>query len=143
VANLNRIILVGNLTADPETRFSMDGLSMCKFTLCVSSYQGAKKADQINVVAWRKLAEICGQILKKDSLALIEGRIQVRSYEDKSGQRKWVTEVVANNMQRLDARPKQTLPEVPIGAETKAAGEDQDASGFEEVEELSEEDLPF
>ena len=143
MANLNRIVLVGSLTADPETRFSMDGMSMCKFTLSVSSYQGAKKADQINIVAWRKLAEICGQILKKGSLALIEGRIQVRSYEDKDGQRKWVTEVVASNMQKVDARSKQTLPEVPLGAEAGSAGAKQEASGFEEVAELSEEDLPF
>lgn len=141
MANLNRIVLIGRLTADPETRFSMDGLSMCKFTLAVNSFPGAKKVDHIDVVAWRKLAEICGQILKKGALALIEGCIQVRSYEDKSGQRKWITEVVANNMQRVDSKSKESLPEVQIGAETEAKAEE--ASGFEEVEELGEEDLPF
>ena len=69
---------------------------------------GARRDDSIDlidVVAWQRLAEVCGQDLKKGRLALVEGRIQNRSFEDQSGQRRWVTEVVAKNMTRLDGSP--------------------------------------
>ena len=79
MANLNRIILIGRLTADPEARFTVDGTPMTKFNLAVNRFQkeGAPQAaDFINVVSWRRLAEICGQYLKKGRLVLVEGRIQ-------------------------------------------------------------------
>lgn len=100
MANLNRIILVGRLTADPETRSTMDGLPMAKFRLEVGRPQGG--ADFVDIVAWRRVAEDCGDNLKKGSLALVEGRIQNRSFEDQTGQRRWVTEVVAKNVTMLE-----------------------------------------
>jgi len=138
VAGLNKIILVGTLLSDPETRQAMDGVSVTKFKMTVSNYPGTdQNISNIEVVAWRRLAEICGQYLKKGKLALIEGRIQNRSFEDQDGQRKWVTEVVASNMQMLDGKQpalkKEDLSsEVPINIGTE-----------EEVEELPEDDLPF
>ena len=109
LANLNRIILVGRLTADPEGRTTLDGLPMTKFKLAVGRQQGG--TDFIDVVAWRRLAEICSEYLKKGKLVLVEGRIQVRTFEDQAGQRRWTTEVVARNMQMLDKAPETKEPE--------------------------------
>jgi len=100
LANVNRIILVGRLTANPEVRATAEGLAIAKFALTVNRPQGG--ADFIDVVAWRRLAEICGEYLKKGSLALVEGRIQIRSFSDQNGQRRWVTEVIARNVQVLE-----------------------------------------
>ena len=121
MANLNRIILVGKLVGDPDARATVDGTPMTKFKLAVDRYhkEGSPQAtDLIDIVAWRKLAEVCGQHLKKDSLVLVEGSICVRSFNDQAGQRKWVTEVVARNMQALGSGIKtpeaiESLPEVP------------------------------
>jgi len=105
MANQNRIILVGRLTADPEMRSTMDGIPMTKFTLTVDkNFDG--EPDLIPVVSWRKLAEICGQYLKKGKLILVEGRIQVRSYDTQNGKR-YATEVVARNMKMLDKTAKE------------------------------------
>ncbi|MFH1576310.1 MAG: single-stranded DNA-binding protein [Candidatus Margulisiibacteriota bacterium] len=100
MANLNRIILVGRLVTDPEQRSTMDGLPMAKFRLAVNRPQNG--TDFIDIVAWRQVAETCAANLKKDSLALVEGRIQIRSFEDQAGQRRWVTEVVARNVTPLE-----------------------------------------
>jgi len=77
---------------------------MTKFRLAVSRQVavGGESVDFIDVIAWRRLAEICGQYLKKGQLVLVEGRIQNRSFEDQAGQRRWVTEVVARNMTMLE-----------------------------------------
>ena len=105
MANLNRIILVGRLTADPESRSTNEGLPLAKFRLAVTRPISGKSeagTDFIDVVAWRGLAEVCGQYLKKGRLVLVDGRIQNRSFEDQSGQRRWVTEVVARTMTMLE-----------------------------------------
>ncbi|MCU0640988.1 MAG: single-stranded DNA-binding protein [Candidatus Margulisbacteria bacterium] len=105
MANLNRIILVGRLAADPDSRSTVEGLPIARFKLVVErpfGGQGENGSDLIDIVAWRRLAEICGQYLKKNQLVLVDGRIQNRSFEDQSGQRKWVTEVVAANMTMLE-----------------------------------------
>jgi single-strand DNA-binding protein len=104
LANLNRIILVGQLTADPEARLTVDGLPMAKFRMAVNRPMagGSNGTDFIDIVAWRKLAETSGEYLKKGRLVLVEGRIQNRSFDDQAGQRRWVTEVVARNMTMLD-----------------------------------------
>ena len=125
MANLNRIILVGRLTADPETRSTMDGLPMAKFRLAVDRPQGG--ADFVDVVAWRRVAEVCGDYLKKGSLTLVEGRIQNRSFEDQTGQRRWVTEVVAKNVTMMEksnvqgprSPASETKSTLDIGPETK------------------------
>ncbi len=131
MANLNRILLIGRLTADPEVRFTVDGTPMAKFSLAVDRVP-QEGTDFINVVAWRRLAEICGQYLKKGRLVLIEGRIQVRAYEVEGSGRRWITEVVARKMQMLE-KPAGTKPGYasPAGALT------------EEEEIPAEEDLPF
>jgi len=146
VASLNKIILVGNLISDPETRLAMDGVSVTKFKMTVSNYPGSdQNISNIEVVAWRRLAEVCGQYLKKGKLVLVEGRLQIRSYEDQSGQRKWATEVIANNMQMLDS--KQAPAAIGLSSDRSAVARSAEVEGQkpeeEEVEELPEDDLPF
>ena len=142
MANLNRIILVGRPTADPETRNTMDGLPMAKFKLAVSRPQNG--TDLIDVIAWRQLAEVCGDLLKKGSLVLVEGRIQNRSFEDQSGQRRWVTEVVAQNMKMME-KPSVARPQLaPSDAEGSPVEDNQQKKEEEAVKDIDlASDLPF
>jgi single-strand DNA-binding protein len=107
----NKAFLIGNLTRDPELRYTPSGLPVARFTLAVNRVQkkGASEADGrqtvdfINVVAWRRLAEICGEYLKKGSSVAVEGYLQIRSYE-KDGEKRQAAEVVADGMQMLSRR---------------------------------------
>lgn len=103
--SFNRVILVGNLTRDPETRAIPSGAQMCKFTLAVT--RRSKRGDEtqfIDIVAWEKLAETCSQYLTKGSAVLVEGRLVIRSYDDKDGNKRKATEVVIDGMQMLDRK---------------------------------------
>ena len=98
---INRVVLVGRLTRDPELRKTQSGTSVCSFTMAVGrrvSTQGQPDADFINCVAWNKTADLMTQYLHKGSLIGLEGRIQTRSYDNQQGQRVYVTEVVANEV---------------------------------------------
>ena len=105
---INRVILVGRLTKDPEYRQTPNGVSVATFTLAVNrsftNSQGEREADFINVVVFRKQAENVNKYLSKGSLAGVDGRIQSRSYENKEGQRVFVTEVVADSVQFMDSK---------------------------------------
>lgn len=100
---INRWVGIGRLTKDPELRYTPSGVAVVTFTLAVnrqySNNQGEREADFINIVAWRQLAEICANHLKKGSQCGLEGRIQTRSYDNKEGKRVYVTEIVADNVQ--------------------------------------------
>ncbi|MFX3643497.1 MAG: single-stranded DNA-binding protein [Candidatus Pristimantibacillus sp.] len=104
---LNRVILIGRLTRDPELRYTPAGVAVTQFTLAVdrpfTSQGGEKEADFIPVVTWRQLAETCANYLRKGRLAAIEGRIQVRNYENNEGKRVYVTEVIADNVRFLES----------------------------------------
>jgi single-strand DNA-binding protein len=106
---LNRVVLVGRLTKDPELKYTPNGVAVCSFTLAVNrpfqNAQGDREADFINCVVWRKPAENVANYLKKGSLAGVDGRLQTRSYENNQGQRVYVTEVMAESVQFLE--PKQ------------------------------------
>jgi len=132
LANLNRILIVGRLLSDPEARVSVEGVPVTKFKLAVTNF-GRQAAGQIEIITWRRLAEICGQYLKKGGLVLAEGRLRIRSLEDQSGQRKWVTEVAAHRVQTLEGSN-------PFSSSALAETE---LPEVEEVEELPEGDLPF
>ena len=105
--NLNRVIIIGNVTADPEVRTTPSGQQVANFSVATNriwndarSGERQQKAEFHNVVAWRRLAEIAGQYLTKGSLVMIEGRIETRNWEDaSSGQRRYRTEIIAENMQ--------------------------------------------
>mgnify|MGYP002720774964 CR=1 FL=1 len=105
---INRVILVGRLTKDPEYRQTPNGMSVATFTLAVNrsftNSQGEREADFINVVVFRKRAENVNNYLSKGSLAGVDGRIQSRNYENNEGRRVFVTEVVADNVQFLESK---------------------------------------
>ena len=127
---LNRVILIGRLTRDPELKYTPSGTAVASFTLAVDRFrnnaQGERETDFIPIVVWQKQAENCANYLGKGSLAAVEGRINVRSYEDKEGKKRWVTEVVAEAVKFLSGNDS-------ASKESKAAAD----LGF------SAEDIPF
>ncbi|MBQ8809486.1 MAG: single-stranded DNA-binding protein [Bacteroidales bacterium] len=100
---MNKVILMGRLAGDPEARYTQSGKAVASFSLAVNRY-GQDTADFIPIVAWEKLAEIVGNNLSKGRRALIEGRLQIRSYEANDGQKRRVTEVVASNLFFVDSK---------------------------------------
>jgi single-strand DNA-binding protein len=104
---LNRVILIGRLTRDPELRYTPAGVAVTQFTLAVdrpfSGQGGQREADFVPVVTWRQLAETCANYLRKGRLAAVEGRIQVRNYDNNEGRRVYVTEVIADNVRFLES----------------------------------------
>ncbi|MFC0210945.1 single-stranded DNA-binding protein [Paenibacillus chartarius] len=105
---LNRVILIGRLTRDPELRYTPAGVAVTQFTLAVdrpfsNSQTKEREADFIPVVTWRQLAETCANYLRKGRLAAVEGRMQVRSYDNNEGRKVYVTEVVADNVRFLES----------------------------------------
>ena len=98
---MNKVVLIGRLTKDPETRITTGDISMTTFTLAVSRTFAKDEADFIRVTTWRKTAELCAQYLTKGRQVAVEGRIQVRSYDDKTGKTVWVTEVIADTVEFL------------------------------------------
>ncbi|HHT72021.1 MAG: single-stranded DNA-binding protein [bacterium] len=103
---LNKVILIGRLTRDPELRYTASGIPVGRFTLAVdrsfTNQQGERETDFIDIVVWRKLAEVCANNLGKGRLVAVEGRLQIRSYETQDGQKRRVAEVVADNVRFLD-----------------------------------------
>lgn len=105
---MNKVILIGRLTKDPELKYTPDGKAVANFTLAVDrpfkNRAGEREADFISVVVWGKPAENTAQYMGKGSQVAIDGRMQVRTYDDKEGQKRWITEVVANNVKFLDSK---------------------------------------
>lgn len=111
---MNKVILIGRLTKDPELRYTPGtGVPVATFTLAVdrrfTNASGERETDFIKIVVWRKLAELCANNLNKGRLVGVCGRLQVRSFEGQDGQKRWVTEVVADEVQFLDW-PKDGTP---------------------------------
>jgi len=105
--SVNKVILVGNLGKDPELRYTPAGVAVATFSLATSerfkdkSGEMQEKTEWHNIVAWRQLAEICGKYLHKGKQVYIEGKIQTRSYDDRDGNKRYMTEIVADQMQML------------------------------------------
>lgn len=103
---MNHVVLIGRLTRDPELRYTPNGVAVTTFTLAVNrpftNQAGEQEADFIPVVAWQKLAENCANYLGKGRLCAVDGRLQIRNYEDKDGQKRKVAEVIASSVQFLD-----------------------------------------
>jgi single-strand DNA-binding protein len=108
--SLNKVFLVGNLTRDPELRFTAQGTAVANFSLAVNrSYRGSdgefkKEVSFFNIVVWGKTGENCSKFLSKGRSCLVEGRLQNRSYETQDGQKRTITEIVADNVQFLGSR---------------------------------------
>ena len=144
---MNKVILVGNLTRDPDVRVfpatqkSATQKEVTTFTLAVNRFtgQGQKEVDFIPIVTWDSVARNCGDHLTKGQKVLVEGRLRVRSYEDKTGQKRWVTEVVAQTVEFLERRAGQ-----PAGGEDAGAPpqEKEGRSAFG-VEIYPDDDVPF
>ena len=103
---LNRIILIGRLVADPTLRYTQSGIAVTTFTLAVdrafANQRGEREADFIDIVVWRRLAETCANHLFKGRLVAVEGRLQIRSYDDQNGIRRKAAEIIADNVRFLD-----------------------------------------
>jgi len=130
---LNRVILIGRLTKDPELRYTPNGVAVASFTLAVdrsrANQQGEREADFIPVVVWQKQAENCANYIGKGSLVAVDGRLQVRTYDAKDGTKRWVTEVVAENVRFLDKK----------GSGNSAGG----SSSFGNEVDFTDDDIPF
>jgi single-strand DNA-binding protein len=115
--SLNKVLLIGNLTRDPELRSTPSGQSVANFAIATNRVwkdpQSGEKKEAVefhNIVVWRRLAEIAGQYLRKGSKIFLEGRLQTRSWQDQSGTKKYMTEIIAENMQMLDRKPQGGAP---------------------------------
>lgn len=167
--DLNKAMIIGRLTRDPELRTTPQGTNVCSFGVATnfiwSNPEGQKqeKVEYHNMVAWRKLAEICGQYLRKGSKVYIEGRLQTREWEGQDGNKRQRTEIVADNMIMLDsrgasqARSSEPIPNKPqfqsknqsqsqeipsidvsVGTDTNSQSKPQNKK-----DEVSVEDIPF
>lgn len=105
---MNKAILIGNLTKDPEVRTTPSGATVCTFTIAVNrrfqNQSGERVADFINIVAWRQLGELCGKYLAKGRKVSVIGEIQTRSYDAKDGSKRYITEIVADEVEFLTPR---------------------------------------
>lgn len=140
---INRVVLVGRLTKDPEFRTTPNGVSVASFTLAVNrtftNAQGEREADFINVVVFRKQADNVNNYLKKGNLAGVDGRMQSRSYENQEGKRVFVTEVVADSVQFLEPKNNKQSSNQPQQQNRQAQSDNnQFDNGLEEFS-----DLPF
>ena len=146
MSNLNKVMLIGRLTRDPEMRYTPSGQPVTSFSIATNRYSGGTDGerreftDYHNIVAWnigkRSLAEIVAQYTRKGSLVYVEGRLQTRSWEGQDGQKRRTTEVVANDVQFLESRsaaaagPSDELPPLP----------DDPGAG---VRDVDPDDIPF
>jgi single-strand DNA-binding protein len=115
MAGLNKVMIIGNLGADPEMKYMSDGTAMTRFNVAVSrsytsqSGERREETEWFKVVAWRKTAEICSQYLQKGSKVYVEGRLQTRSWDTPEGEKRYMTEVVADTVQFLDRAGQGTM----------------------------------
>ena len=153
--DLNKVMLIGNITQDPEVRTTPSGVSVTSFGLATNliwndqSGQKQEKVEFHNIVAWRRLAEIMGQYLHKGSKIYLEGRLQTNSWEDQSGVKKYRTEVIADNMimldRKSDAGPQSSTPSPAQREEESPAPAPMNEPMSEQSteEEIKVEDIPF
>lgn len=141
---INNVVLVGRLTRDVELRKTLNGTSCVQFTLAVNrrvQTEGQPDADFIQCVAWGKLADLMETYLHKGSLIGVEGRIQVRQYQTKDGQNRYVTEVIASGIQFLepkkDSQQQSNNPYNPQGYNQPYQG------AYNDTLNIADEDLPF
>jgi single-strand DNA-binding protein len=145
----NRIVLVGNLTRDPEIRYidgTGSGKAVTKFSLAINrKTKGADETMFIDIVAWDRLGEICNQYLKKGMSTLVEGRLVIRKYDDKDGNKRTAVEVVASDMQMLDSKGSgggaRSNGESGYGGARPASSGASGGGGFED--EGMEDEIPF
>ena len=141
---MNKAILIGNLANDPESRTTASGVSVCQFRLAVqrrfANQQGVREADFFNIVAWRQTAELCARYLSKGRKVAVEGTIQNRSYDAQDGSKRYITEIVADQVEFLsspqgDRQQRADNPPPP----SEPSGYSSDPDAFTDVDD----ELPF
>ena len=143
---MNKIILIGNLTRDPELITTSNGISVCRFSLAVqrrfANPEGERDVDFINIVAWRTLADHCYKYLKKGHKAAVVGSLQIRSYDANDGTKKYSTEVVADEVEFLTAKNSENAEErdETPAAGSKTTGKNDVVNTFEPIDD---DNLPF
>jgi len=160
---MNKVVLIGRLVRDPELRYTGNNLPVATFSIAVnrnfSNQAGEREADFINIVVWRKQAENCKNYLTQGSQVAIEGRIQTRNYDDQNGQRRYITEVVADNVEFLGSRNSSTSSNnmnssasnagptpYDFGDAPEPKGTDIDSNPYADFGasiEISDDELPF
>jgi single-strand DNA-binding protein len=139
MAGVNKVILVGNLGADPEVRYTQSGSAMAKFRIATTEEwtdkntgEKQQRTEWHRIVAWGRLGEICGEYLHKGKQVYIEGRLQTRDWEDQDGNRRYTTEVIAQTMQMLG----------PAGRSGTVGGKEEQFP-VEEPIDTPDDDIPF
>ena len=161
---MNKVVLIGRLTRDPELRYTGSNLPVATFAIAVnrpfSNQAGEREADFINIVVWRKQAENCKNYLTQGSQVAIEGRLQTRSYDDQNGQKRYITEVIADNVEFLGSRNSSTnsnnmsapasksaeLTPYDFGGTPEPRGTDIESNPYADFGasiEISDDELPF
>jgi single-strand DNA-binding protein len=133
---MNKVILMGRLTKDPDVKYTQTGKVVCQFTLAVDrpfkTPDGQKEADFIPVVVWNKAAELVGNRCQKGHRLLVDGRLQIRSYDAKDGTKRWVTEIIANSVEFIERK---------AGGGSASGGDKGGFETFGQAEDLS--NIPF
>lgn len=155
MAGVNKAILLGNLGKDPEVRTLENGVKVCSFPIATSeTYKDRNTGEQItktewhNIVMWRGLADVAERFLKKGNQIYVEGKIQTRNYQDKDGNQRYITEVVANEMTMLGGKPSDSgnsggNREGQSEPAASNSGSQQNASNEPVGNNDEEDDLPF
>ena len=137
---MNKVILIGNLTRDPELSTTNSGVSVCRFSIAVQrtfqNSEGERDADFFNIVVWRALGENCHRFLKKGSKCAVVGRLQNSSYEASDGTKRYTTDVIADTVEFLSGRNDS-------GAESTPAPRQEAAPKTAELEPIDDDSLPF
>ena len=140
---MNKVVLIGNLTRDPELQTTNSGVSVCRFSLAVTrrfaNAEGDREADFINITVWRNQAENCHKYLKKGSKCAVVGRIQTSSYDAPDGSKRYTTDVVADEVEFIGSRNNSEGGEESYSAPAEKPKAKQTA----ELEEIDDDSLPF
>ena len=146
MASVNKVVIIGHLGKDPETRFASSGEAICNFSIATTETwkdkaTGEKKeaTEWHRINAFGKLAEICSQYLKKGSQVYIEGSLRTRKWQDKDGQDRYTTEIRADEMKMLGSRQGEAPPREREAAPAQPASGAKKASGFDDMDD----DIPF
>ncbi|MBQ1812568.1 MAG: single-stranded DNA-binding protein [Bacilli bacterium] len=146
---MNKVVLIGRLTKDPELRYTASNVAAASFTLAVNrtfqNQNGVREADFINIVMWRKQAETAKKYLSKGSLIAVEGRIQTRNYDGADGKKVYVTEVVADNFEFLESKGQRGAnTDIEFNQDVPTADvSDEPYIDFGDSIELSDDDIAF
>lgn len=143
---VNKVILIGNLGKDPEMRYTPNGVAIANLTLATSeswkdksSGENVEKTEWHRVVMFQRLAEICGEYLRKGSKVFIEGKLQTRKWQDKEGKDRYTTEIVADSMQMLDSKGSGTGMSAGAPAASQSASKPAEAPAIDSFDD----DVPF